>query len=90
MGVISLLPKEKKGAERVVVLREWRITSSEHCPACDSRRKTWVSDLGWVCTVCFERCKAQAEQVVEVGSGVAHFRQVYERAIHSYKETASA
>ena len=90
MGVVSLVPKEKNGAERVVVLRERRITSSEHCPTCDSRRKTWVRALGWICTICFEHCKAQAERLIEVGSGVSRLRQAYERAIHSYKETVGA
>jgi len=82
--------REKSGTERVVVMRERRITSSEHCPTCDSRRKTWVQNLGWVCTVCFERCKARAEQLVDVGAGVSRLRQAYEHAIHSYKETAGA
>ena len=90
MAAVSFVLEEKYNPERVVVLRERRITSSEHCPTCDSRRKTWVSLLGWVCTVCFERCKAEAEQLVEVGSGVSRMRQAYELAIHSYKEEVSA
>ena len=89
MGAIARLREEKYGVERVVVLWERRITSSEHCSTCDSRRKTWVISLGWACTICFERCKAEAEQFVEVGSGVARMRQAYERAIHSYKEMVS-
>jgi hypothetical protein len=49
-----------------------------------------VSNLGWVCTICFERCKAAAEQLIEVGNGVSRMRQAYELAIHSYKEVVSA
>lgn len=90
MVAVSLLQEEKYDPARVVVLRERRITSSEHCPVCDSRRKTWVSTLGWVCTICFERCKAEAEQLIEVGHGAARMRQAYELAIHSYKEVVSA
>jgi len=89
MTIESPAREEKYDTERVVVLRERRITSAEHCPKCDSRRKTWVSSLGWVCTICFEHCKATAEQLIEVGTGVSRLRQAYELAIHSYKETAS-
>ncbi|MGE0684942.1 MAG: hypothetical protein AB7P69_29025 [Candidatus Binatia bacterium] len=90
MAAVSFVSEEKYNSERVVVLRERRITSSEHCPTCDSRRKTWTSILGWVCTLCFERCKAEAEQLIEVGSGASRIRQAYELAIHSYKEIISA
>lgn len=90
MAAVSFVVEEKYNPARVVILRERRITSSEHCLTCDSRRKTWVSILGWVCTVCFERCKAEAEQLVEVGSGVSRMRQAYTRAIHSYKEELNA
>jgi len=90
MEILNQLQKGTSVSERVVSMRERRITSYKRCPTCDSRRMTWVPDLGWVCTVCFERCKAQAEQLIDVGSGVARLRQAYERAIHSYKETASA
>jgi ribosomal protein L37AE/L43A len=86
MAAVSFVSERPCNPERVVVLRERRITSSEHCPTCDSRRKTWVSALGWVCTLCFERCKAEAEQLVEVGHGAARMRQAYELAIHAYRE----
>ena len=89
MAMNGQIGGETSGVERVVIMRERRITSAEHCSTCDSRRKTWAPDLGWVCTVCFERCKARAEQVVEVGSGVSRLRQAYENAIHSYKEQVS-
>jgi ribosomal protein L37AE/L43A len=90
MNAVGMLKEDKGGPERVVVICERRITSAEHCPKCDSRRKTRVNNLGWVCTVCFERCKATAEQLVEIGNGVSRIRQAYDLAVHSYKEVQAA
>lgn len=86
MRTATALKEETLKSVGVLVFRERRITSSEHCPTCDSRRKSWVDSLGWVCTACFERYQEVAEQVVDVGSGVARMRQAYELAIHSYQQ----
>jgi hypothetical protein len=77
--------KEKAASERVLVIGEKRRSSQTHCSMCGSRRTTWLDRLGWVCTVCFDRCKETAEQLIEVGSGVSRMRQAYELAIRSYQ-----
>lgn len=76
--------KEKTGLERILVLRERRTSSRTPCAACGSRRKTWQSSLGWVCTSCFDQCKEAAEQLIEVGSGVSRMQHAYELAVLSY------
>ncbi|HXG21879.1 MAG TPA: hypothetical protein VNN62_22725 [Methylomirabilota bacterium] len=85
MRTARALKKEAPTSAGVLVFCERRITSSDHCLTCHSRRKTWVSNLGWVCTACFEHYKQAAEQVVEVGQGVARLRHAYELAIHAYQ-----
>src|SRR5215470_17505446 len=76
--------KERTDPARIVVLRERRTSSRTPCAACGSRRKTWQSSLGWVCTSCFDKCKETAEQLIEVGSGVSRMRHAYELAVLSY------
>jgi ribosomal protein L37AE/L43A len=85
MEAVAMSLTEKAKAGKAVVLCERRTSSHEHCPACGSRRKTWVADLGWICTSCFDQCKEAAELVVEAGSGVTRLRQAYELAICSYR-----
>jgi len=85
MRTTAALKEETPRSAGVLVFCERRITSSNHCPTCNSRRKTWVSNLGWVCTACFERYKQAAEQLIEVGQGVARLRHAYELAIHAYQ-----
>ena len=85
MEAIPLRQREKPAPERVLVIGESRRSFPPACSTCGSRRKTWLRRLGWVCTGCFDQCKATAEQCIEVGSGVAHMRQAYERAILSYQ-----
>jgi hypothetical protein len=84
MATSNTCRKEKTDPERVLVLRERRTSSHTPCAACGSRRKTWQSSLGWVCTVCFDQCKETAEQLIEVGSGVSRMRHAYELAVLSY------
>jgi hypothetical protein len=74
----------------ILVFRERRITGAAACPTCHSRRQSWVSRLGWVCTACFERYKAGAERLVEVGQGVTRLRQAYELAIAAYQQARAA
>src|SRR5262245_56985478 len=69
----------------VLVFRERRSTAAARCPTCNSRRQSWVSSLGWVCTACFERYKEGAEHLVKVGEGVTRMRQAYELAIEAYQ-----
>lgn len=85
MEAVAMSLTEKPKAGKSVVLCERRMSSHEHCPACGSRRKTRVADLGWICTSCFDQCKEAAELVVEAGSGVTRLRQAYELAICSYR-----
>ena len=85
MAVIPLRPREKRAPARVLVIGESRRSSPPPCSTCGSRRKTWLRRLGWVCTGCFDQCKATAEHCIEVGSGVARMRQAYARAILSYQ-----
>ena len=90
MAAIGAQKSEEKKHERVPVIGEWRISTSDQCPHCGSRRKTLVASLGWICTTCFDHCKEEAEKLVEVGSGVSHMRQAYQLAICSYRETYSS
>lgn len=85
MEAVAISLTEKPKAGRAVVLCERCTSFPEHCPACGSRRKTRVADLGWIRTSCFDQCKEDAELVVEAGSGVARLRQAYELAICSYR-----
>ena len=87
MEAIGAQNREGKKHERVPVIGERRISTSDQCPHCGSRRKTLVVGLGWICTTCFDHCKEEAEKLVEVGSGVSHMRQAYQLAICSYRET---
>jgi hypothetical protein len=85
MEAAGILPVEKLKTKRIAVLWERRISSHEPCSTCGSRRKTWVDTLGWVCTSCFDRCKENAELLVEAGSGASRLRQAYELAVYSYR-----
>lgn len=85
--VVTETPVQSGG---VLVFRERRITAAASCPTCNSRRQSWVSRLGWVCTACFERYKAGAEHLVEVGQGVTRLRQAYELAISAYQHARAA
>jgi transposase-like protein len=85
MEAVTIHVKEKIESERIVVVGERRRSSAPHCSVCGSRRKTWLDRLGWVCTVCFDRCKETAEQLVDAGSGVSRMRQAYDLAIRSYQ-----
>jgi hypothetical protein len=87
MEAVSVQKQDNKKHERIPVIGEWRISTSDQCPHCGSRRKTLVNGLGWICTTCFDQCKEEAEKVVEVGSGVSQMRQAYQLAISSYRET---
>ena len=87
MAALGTQKQDSKKHERVPVIGEWRISTSDQCPHCGSRRKTLVVSLGWICTTCFDHCKEEAEKLVEVGSGVSHLRQAYQLAINSYRET---
>jgi ribosomal protein L37AE/L43A len=81
MEAIHIRKREKTEPARVLVISESRRSSQTPCSTCGSRRKTWLSSLGWVCTACFDQCKETAEQGIEVGSGVARMRQAYDRAM---------
>ena len=85
MEAIPLRQRETTAPERVLVIGESRRSFPPACSTCGSRRKTWLRSLGWVCTGCFDQCKATAEECIEVDSGVARMRQAYERAILSYQ-----
>jgi predicted amidophosphoribosyltransferase len=85
MEAIPLRQREKPAPARVLVIGERRRSFPPSCSTCGSRRKTWLRSLGWVCTGCFDQCKATAEECIEVGSGVARMRQAYARAILSYQ-----
>ncbi len=85
MEAVTIRKQEKTTSERILVIGERRRSSQTHCSTCGSRRKTWLDSLGWVCTVCFDRCKETAEQLIEAGNGVSRMRQAYELAIRSYQ-----
>jgi ribosomal protein L37AE/L43A len=85
MEAIPLRQRETTAPARVLVFGESRRSFPTSCATCGSRRKTRLRSLGWVCTGCFDQCKATAEECIEVGSGVARLRQAYARAILSYQ-----
>jgi ribosomal protein L37AE/L43A len=86
MRVISAVKKVEHHLTRVPVIGELRISTSYQCSRCGSRRKTLVASLGWICTVCFDRCKAEAEKLVGERNAVYRIPEAYKRAIRSYSE----
>ena len=86
MRVTSAVKKVKQHLTRVPVIGELRISTSNQCSHCGSRRKTWVASLGWLCTVCFDRCKEEAEKLVVERNAVHRIPEAYKRAIRSYSE----
>ena len=86
MQITSVVKKVEQHLTRVPVLGELRISTSTHCSRCQSRRKTLVASLGWICTTCFDRCKEEAEKLVVEGSAVQRIPAAYERAVRSYSD----
>jgi ribosomal protein L37AE/L43A len=86
MRLTSAVKKVEQHLLRVPVVGELRISTSDQCSRCRSRRKTLVASLGWICTTCFDRCKEKAEKLVVERNAVHRIPEAYERAILSYSK----
>jgi hypothetical protein len=90
MGVTSVVKKVEQYLTCVPVVGELRISTSQQCSRCGSRRKTLVASLGWICTICFDRCKEEAEKLVVERNALYRIPEAYKRAIRSYSELSLA
>jgi hypothetical protein len=70
----------------IPVVCELRISTSDQCSRCRSRRKTFVASLGWICTTCFDQCKEEAEKLIVERNAVQRIPKAYEHAIHSFSK----
>jgi hypothetical protein len=86
MRVHSVAKKIEQHSTRIPVVCELRISTTEQCARCRSRRKTLVASLGWICTSCFDRCKEEAEKLSVERNAVQRIPEAYARAIRSYSE----
>ena len=86
MRAISTTKKGEQHLRRVPVVGELRISTSDQCSRCGSRRKTLVMSLGWICTACFDQCKEEAEKLVVARNARYRIPEAYERAINSYSK----
>ena len=86
MRAISVVEKNEQHLRRVSVVGELRISTSDQCSRCGSRRKTLVISLGWICTACFDQCKEEAEKLVVARNARYRIPEAYERAIYSYSK----
>ena len=86
MRVTSAVKKVEQHLTRVPVIGELRISTSNPCSRCGSRRKTLVVSLGWICTACFDRHKEEAEKLIVERNAMYRIPEAYKRAIRSYSE----
>ncbi len=86
MRLTSAVKTVDQHRTRIPVVGELRISTSDHCSRCRSRRKTLVASLGWICTACFDRCKEEAEKLSVERSAVHRIPEAYEQAIRFYSE----
>jgi len=89
MRLTSAGKKIEQHATRIPVVCELRMFTTEQCSRCQSRRKALVASLGWICTMCFDRCKEEAEKLVVERNAVQRIPAAYERAIRSYSELSA-
>jgi hypothetical protein len=86
MRLTSAVKTVEQHATRIPVVCELRMSTTEQCSRCRSRRKTLVARLGWICTPCFDRCKEEAEKLIVERNAVQRIPEAYARAIHFYSE----
>ncbi len=84
--ITSTVTEVEQRITRVPVIGELRIFTPDQCPRCQSRRKTLVMSLGWICTRCFDQCKEEAERLVVERNAVRRIPEAYKRAIRVYSE----